>query len=117
MLSCSARSPCSLSPLKKTKLSFHENPHDIFDGDKNFARQLSIQHFYWLDAKFNNKYFMKGITKPEKFAKMLKFFEITGNDEGLIKLKNRIGERLLEYNLFTYITLNYSSKLYNKTYN
>ena len=44
---------------------------------------------------------------------MLKFFEITGNDEGLIKLKNKIDERLLEYNLFTYITLNYSGKLYN----
>ena len=60
---------------------------------------------------------MKGITKPDKFDKMLKFFEITGNDEGLIKLKNKIDERLLEYNLFTYITLNYSGKLYNKTYN
>ena len=95
----------------------NEEINDIFDGDKNFARQLSIEYFYWLDAKFNNKYFMKGITKPDKFDKMLKFFEITGNDEGLIKLKNKIGERLLEYNLFTYIKLNYSGKLYNKTYN
>ena len=47
---------------------------------------------------------------------MLKFFEITGSDEGLIKLKNKIDERLLEYYLFTYIKLYYSGKLYNKTH-
>ena len=29
-------------------------------------------------------------------------------------MNNKIGERLLEYNLFTYITLDYSGKLYNK---
>ena len=47
---------------------------------------------------------MKGITKPDKFDKILIFFEITGDEEGLIKMNNKIGERLLEYNLFTYIT-------------
>ena len=94
----------------------NEEINDIFNGDVNFAKQLSEEYVYWLDAKFNDKYFMKGITKPEKFGKMLKFFEITGSDEGLIKLKNKIDERLLEYNLFTYIKLYYSGKLYNKTH-
>ena len=59
---------------------------------------------------------MKGITKPEKFHKMLKFFEIIGGDEHLAKIKNIIDERLLEYDLFAYITLCYSGKLYNKTH-
>ena len=57
---------------------------------------------------------MKGITKPDKFGKILFFFEITGDEEGLIQMNNKIGERLLEYDLFTYIALNYSGKLYNK---
>ena len=57
---------------------------------------------------------MKGITKPDKFDKILMFFEITGDEEGLIKMNNKIGERLLEYNLFTYVTLYYLGKLYNK---
>ena len=48
---------------------------------------------------------MKGITKPNNFGKILNFFEITGDEEGLIKMNNKIGERLLEYNIFTYITL------------
>ena len=87
---------------------------DIFNGDVNFAKQLSEEYFYWFDAKFNDKYFMKGITKPDKFGKILIFVEITGDEEGLIQMKNKIGERLLEYNLFTNITLNYSGKLYNK---
>ena len=43
-------------------------------------------------------------------------FEITGGGESLIQMKNKIDERLFEYNLFTYITLNYSVKLYNKTH-
>ena len=59
---------------------------------------------------------MKGITKPDKFDKILMFFEITGDEEGLIKMNNNIGERLLEYNLFTYVTLYYLGKLYNKTH-
>ena len=84
-----------------------EEIKDIFNGDVNFAKQLSEEYFYWLDAKFNDKCFMKGISKPGKFDKMLKLVEITGRDEGLIKLKNKIDERLLEYNLFTYITLCY----------
>ena len=33
----------------------NEEIKDLFDGDKNFARQLSIEYFYWLDAKFNKK--------------------------------------------------------------
>ena len=60
---------------------------------------------------------MKGITKPDKFDKILMFFELTNDEEGLIKMNNKIGERLLEYNLFTYVKLYYSGKLYNKTYN
>ena len=40
---------------------------------------------------------MKGITKPDKIDKILIFFEITGDEEGLIKMNNKIGERLLEY--------------------
>ena len=87
---------------------------DIFNGDENFAKQLSEEYFYWFDAKFSDKYFMKGITKPDTFGKILKFFEITGDEEGLIQMKNKIDERLLEYNLFTYIKLSYSCKLYNK---
>ena len=94
-----------------------EEIKDLFNGDANFAKQLSEEYFYWFDAKFKDKYFMKGITKPDKFDKILMFFEITGDEEGLIKMNNKIGERLLEYNLFTYITLDYSGKLYNKTYN
>ena len=30
---------------------------------------------------------MKGKTKPDKFGKILKFFEITGDQEGLIQMK------------------------------
>ena len=94
----------------------NEEINDIFNGDVNFAKQLSEEYFYWFDAKFSDKYFMKGITKPEKFVKILKFFEITGDEEGLIQMKNKIDEILLEYNLFTYIKLYYSGKLYNKTH-
>ena len=90
-----------------------EEVKDLFNGDENFAKQLSEEYiFYWFDAKFSGKYFMKGITTPDKFDKMF-FFEITGDGEGLIQMKNKIDEILLEYNLFTYITLNYSGKLYN----
>ena len=94
-----------------------EEIDDLFDGDKNFARQLSIELFYWFDAKFNDKYFMKGITKPDKLDKILKFFKIRGDSDNLIQMKNKIDERLLEYNLFTYIKLYYSGRLDNKTYN
>ena len=94
-----------------------EEIKDLFNGDESFAKQLSEEYFYWFDAKFNDKCFMKGITKPDKFDKMLKFLEITGDEEGLIQKKNKIGERLLEYNLFIYITLDYSGKLYYKTHN
>ena len=90
---------------------------DIFNGDENFAKQLSEEYFYWVDAKFSDKYVMKGITKPDKFGKILIFFEITGGEEGLIQIKNKIDERLLEYNVFTYIKLYHSGKLYNKTHN
>ena len=91
----------------------NEEIKDLFNGDENFAKQLSEEYFYWFDAKFSDKYFMKGITKPDNFGKILKFFEITGDEEGLIQMKNRIDERLLEYSLFIYITLNYSGKLCN----
>ena len=47
---------------------------------------------------------------------MLKFLEITGGDEGLIKMKNRIDERLLAYDLFTHITSDSSGNLCNKTH-
>ena len=33
-----------------------EEIKDIFNGDVNFAKQLSEEYFYWLDAKFNDKY-------------------------------------------------------------
>ena len=91
----------------------NEEIKDLFNGDENFAKQLSEEYVYWFDAKFSDKYFMKGITKPDNFGKILKFFEITGDEEGLIQMTNKIDERLLEYNLFTYITLHYSCKLYN----
>ena len=47
----------------------NEEINDIFSGDVNFAKQLSEEYFYRLDAKLNDKYFMKGITKPEKLIK------------------------------------------------
>ena len=53
-----------------------EEIKDLFNGDENFAKQLSGQYFYWFDAKFNDKYFMKGITKPDKFDKILIFLTL-----------------------------------------
>ena len=47
---------------------------DLFNGDENVAKQLSEEYFYWFDAKFNDKCFMKGITKPDNFGKILNFF-------------------------------------------
>ena len=40
-----------------------EETKDIFNGDVNFAKQLSEEYFYLFDAKFNDNYFMKGTTK------------------------------------------------------
>ena len=94
----------------------NEEIKDLFNGDENFSKQLSEEYFYWFDAKFKDKYFMKGITKPDEFNKILKFYELTNDKEGLIKMNNKIGERLLEYDLFTYVTLDYLGKLYNKTH-
>ena len=67
-----------------------EEIKDLFNGDENFDKQLSEEYVYWFDAKFNDKYFMKGITKPDKFDKMLKFLESTGGEEGLIKMNKKL---------------------------
>ena len=54
----------------------NEEIKDLFNGDENFAKQLSEEYFYWFDAKFSDKYFMKGITKPDNFGKILKFLKL-----------------------------------------
>ena len=53
-----------------------EEIKDLFNGDENFAKQLSEEYFYWFDAKFSDKYFMKGITKPDNFGKILNFLKL-----------------------------------------
>ena len=53
-----------------------EEIKDLFNGDENFAKQLSEEYVYWFDAKFSDKYFMKGITKPDNFGKILIFLEL-----------------------------------------
>ena len=74
-----------------------EEIKDLFNGDENFAKQLSEEYFYWFDAKFNDKYFMKGITKPDTFDTILLFFEREGDplSVGIFHVKRvffRIGE-------------------------